>query len=183
MVRERTQLNIKIDPDLLLKLKSEAIKNGKTLTEFVIQQLKDLPDKNYDDQLEKRRLRIEKLLAIDKEAPVKGKQIGTIFSNEGAKEYGETARMEFLAYAKRSNLTIHAALEELDGHLSNYPHANNELIYQILLDTHHLTGLEMTIAYRHGSCAMRSALNDLTNDPLEKLNKAFLNAVITKSLV
>ena len=35
MPRERTQLNINIDPALLIKLKSEAIKQGKTLTDFV----------------------------------------------------------------------------------------------------------------------------------------------------
>ena len=183
MARERTQLNIKIDPDLLLKLKSEAIKSGKTLTEFVVQQLKNMPKKNDEDQLEKRLLKLEKFLMIDKKVPEKGKQIGTIFSDQGAKEYGETARMEFLAYAKKKNLGIHDALEELDRHLLNYPHGDNELIYQILLGTHELTGLEMTIAYRYGSCALRSALNDMTNDPLERLNKAFLDAVITKSLV
>ena len=40
MPRDRTQLNINIDPALLLKLKSEEIKQGKTLTTFVLDHLK-----------------------------------------------------------------------------------------------------------------------------------------------
>ena len=35
MPKERTQLNIKIDPELLIRIKAEAIKNGMTLTDFV----------------------------------------------------------------------------------------------------------------------------------------------------
>ena len=51
MPRERTQLNINIDPALLLKLKSEAIKQGKTLTDFVVEQLKYSPATVSDDSL------------------------------------------------------------------------------------------------------------------------------------
>ena len=182
MPRERTQLNINIDPSLLMKLKSEAIKSGKTLTEFVIEQLKKTPEKSDELLLEERLLRIEKILLLNEEFPKPDKKIGTIFTDQGAKEYGEIARSEFTLHAKKKGLTISKALEELDNYLKNYPYSNPELIFQILLGTHDLTGSEMTIAYRHGSCAMRSALNDWTKEPLEKLNKAFLNAVITKSL-
>ena len=62
MSKERTQLNINIDPDLLLKLKSKAIKEGKTLTEYVTNQLKSVPEKNLEDSLEERLTRIEKFL-------------------------------------------------------------------------------------------------------------------------
>ncbi len=183
MSKERTQLNINIDPDLLLKLKAAAIKDGKTLTEFVTEQLRDVPKNNSEKSLEQRLSRIENFLMLDKEdSSNTTKKIGQIFSDKGAKEYGKVARSAFESFTKKKGLTPTAALQELDNHLKHYPHSNPELIFQILLGTHDLTGLEMTIAYRHGSCAMRSALNDWTNDPLENLNKAFLNAVITRSL-
>ncbi len=182
MPRERTQLNINIDPELLVKLKSEAIKSGKTLTEFVVEQLKKTPEKSSEVCLEERLLKIEKILFFNATPINPDKKIGTIFTDQGAKEYGEVARLEFQKHAKKKGLAIHEALQELDNYLKNYPYSNPELIFQILLGTHDLTGLEMTVAYRHGSCAMRSALNDWTKEPLEKLNKAFLNAVITKSL-
>tara|TARA_Y100001968_G_C19221916_1_gene650157 strand:+ start:445 stop:645 length:201 start_codon:yes stop_codon:yes gene_type:complete len=60
--KDKSQLNIKIDPKLLLRLKSEAIKSGKTLTAFIT----DLLEKDSNnatshiDILEQRLLRIEK---------------------------------------------------------------------------------------------------------------------------
>ena len=119
---------------------------------------------------------------INKSPYTPEKQIGAIFTDEGAKAYGDIARAEFQSHMEKKGLTIHDALQEIDHHLKNNPHSNPELVFQILLGNHILTGLEMTIAYRNGSCAMRSALNDWTQDPLEKLNEAFLNAVKTKSL-
>ena len=40
----------------------------------------------------------------------------------------------------------------------------------------------MTAAYKEGTCAMRSALEEWTNKPREELHDAFLDAVIMKSL-
>ncbi len=182
MAKNRKQLNINIDPALLLKLKSEATKNGKTLTEFVTERLNKLPGKSLEDRLEERLSRLEKILMPEENLPDQDKKIGSIFSDQGAKEYGEVAKVEFESHAKKKGLNIHAALLELEPFLKKYPYSNPELVFQILLGTHQLTGLEMTIAYRHGSCAMRSALNDWSKEPLERLNLAFLNAVITKSL-
>ena len=182
MPKERTQLNINIEPQLLVKLKSEAIKRGKTLTDFVVDQLKQTPETYSELLLEERLLRIEKILLLNEDSPKLDKKIGAIFTDQGAKEYGEIAKSEFESYAKKRGLTRPEALQELAKHLENYPYSNPELIFQILLGTHDLTGFEMTAAYKHGSCSMRSALNDWTKEPLEKLNKAFLNAVITKSL-
>ncbi len=183
MAKERTQLNINIQPELLIKLKSEAIKNGKTLTDFVVEQLsKSSAQSSENDPLEERLLRIEKLLMLDKGSPKQEKNIGTIFTDEGAKRYGEIAKELFETHLKKKGIDTHLGLHEIDEHLKKYPYSNPELIFTILLGNHILTGLEMTIAYRHGSCAMRSALNDWTNDPLEELNKAFLDAVLTKSL-
>ena len=182
MPRERTQLNINIDPALLLKLKSEAIKQGKTLTNFVVDKLKGSAAIVSEENLEQRLLRVEALMGIDHKLPDESNNIGTIFTEEGANEYGEVAKKEFESIAKKKGITIGLALEEVNKCLQKYPYANPELIFQILLGTHQLTGLEMTNAYRNGSCAMRSALNDWSNDPLEALNEAFLRAVKTRSL-
>ncbi len=38
---DKSQLNIKIDPKLLLRLKSKAIKSGKTLTAFITELLEE----------------------------------------------------------------------------------------------------------------------------------------------
>ncbi len=183
MARDRTQLNINIDPELLLKLKAQAIKNGQTLTTFVIEQLTNASElQSNNDQLEKRLLKIEKLLNLDNNPSKDKKTIGTIFTDTGAKKYGEVAKELFDNHRKKRKIDVHFALQELAYHLKQYPHSNPELVFQILLGNHVLTGSEMTLAYKTGSCAMRSALNDWTNSPLEELNDAFLDAVITKSL-
>ena len=62
----RTQLNINIDPKLLARLKSEAIKNGMTLTQFVTLKLSTVDSISTNDALEVRLTRIEKHLAISK---------------------------------------------------------------------------------------------------------------------
>ena len=182
MPRARTQLNINIDPALLAELKSEAIKNGKTLTDLVTEKLRVKTEEYSEKLFESRIMRIEKLLMLDKKSSIKGKDIGSIFTDQGAKEYSEVAKSEFQSHAVKKGLTVKAALIEIDYHLKNYAHSNHELIFQILMGNHQLTGLEMTIAHRHGYCAMRAALADWANDPLEKLNKAYINAVIEKSL-
>ena len=69
--------------------------------------------------------------------------ISAIFTDQGAKEYGEVAKSEFELYAKKKGLTIQDALKEIDDHLKNYPNSNPELVFQILLGNHQLTGLEM----------------------------------------
>ena len=182
MPRERTQLNININPALLLKLKSEAIKQGKTLTDFVVEKLQESAAIVSDDNLEQRLLRVEALMGIDHKLPDESNNIGTIFTEKGANKYGETAKQEFESIVKKRGITLQVGLEEVSKCLQKYPYSNPELVFQILLGTHQLTALEMTIAYRNGSCAMRSALNDWSNEPLEKLNEAFLKAVRTKSL-
>ena len=110
------------------------------------------------------------------------KDIGKIFTDEGAKNYGEIAKRLFELHLKKKGISIEDGLQELATHLQRLPHSSPELVFQILLGNHDLTGLEMTNAYRYGACAMRTALVEWSNDSLEDLNKAFLNAVITKSL-
>ncbi len=186
MAKERTQLNINIDPKLLVKLKSESIKNGKTLTEFVTEKLASISTdstSSSQDSLEQRLTKIENHLNLNNKSYASEKSIGAIFTDEGAKEYGDVSKKLFELHLKKKKLSIGDGLKELSTYLDKLPNSNPELVYQILLGTHALTGKEMTIAYRHGSCAMRTALIEFCNDPLEELNTAFLKAVISKSLV
>ena len=184
MAKERTQLNINIQPELLLLLKSEAIKEGKTLTRYVIDKLNnsEVEPSKYIDSLESRLLKLEQHLDLDKIGSKKKNQLGTIFTDEGARKYGEVAKELFELAAKKKGLSIDNALKELALFLNQHSHSDPELVFQLLLGTHALTGVEMTKAYRLGSCAMRTALCDWAEDTLEELNEAFLNAVITKSL-
>ena len=182
MPRERTQLNIKIDPELLLKIKSAAIKNGMTLTEFVTEKLATVESISKNDALEQRLAKIEQHLNLDKNSSDPEKTIGQIFTDVGAKNYGDIARRLFNSFLIKKGLSKEDGLQELAVILVKLPHSYPELIFQILLGNHDLTGLEMTNAYRNGSCAMRTALVEWSNDSLEDLNEAFLSAVITKSL-
>ena len=187
---EKSQLNIKIDPLLLLKLKAKAIKSGKTLTAFVTELLEQNSIKinNEIDILEQRLLRLEEQLNLkDKDNFHSEKeenldQVNTIFSNTGARKYGEVAKEIFDLHRKEKKLSLKDALEELSNCLANYD-SQPELVFELLSGKHVLTGLEMTDAYRNGSCGMRSALSEWTNSSLEPLNEAFLNAVEVKKLM
>ena len=184
----KAQLNIKIDPQLLLKLKSKAIKRGKTLAAFVTELLEqDSIQATSDIEiLEQRLLRIEELLNLkdnfhsDKEE--NSTQSNTIFSDSGAKKYGEVAKEMFDLHRIEKKLSLRDAFAELSTHLGNHE-SQPELVFELLLGNHELTGLEMTDAYRNGSCGMRSALSEWTNSSLDPLNEAFLNAVEVNNLV
>ena len=185
---DKSQLNIKIDPKLLLRLKSKAIKSGKTLTAFITELLEEGSIKASGDIeiLEKRLLRIEEQLNLkdnlwsDKKEDLN--QAECIFSDSGAKRYGDVAKELFEFHRKEKKLSTKDALGEVSVCLKNYD-SYPELVFQILSGEHVLTGLEMTDAYRNGSCGMRSALSEWTNSSLEPLNEAFLNAVEVKNLV
>ncbi len=186
MAKDRTQLNINIDPELLLKLKSLAIKSGKTLTQFVTEKLSNDSHVDFDDVLEKRLLKIERTLGISnnssEEETNRKSELKEIFSNSGAQEYGRVAKSLFEAEIKAKRISTEDGLKQLAPYLQAHKHSDPELVFQILLGTHQLTGLEMTIAYRKGSCAMRTAMSEWCSDPLEPLNEAFLSAVLTHNL-
>ena len=185
---EKTQLNIKIDPKLLLRLKSRAIKSGKTLTAFVTELLDQgsIEATSAIDLLEHRLLRVEELLNLNdnfhSNKEENSTKSNTIFSNSGAKKYGEVAKELFDVHRKEKKLSLKDAFVELSTCLANYD-SQPELVFEILSGNHVLTGLEMTVAYRNGSCGMRSALSEWTNSSLEPLNEAFLNAVEVKNLL
>ena len=180
MDKKKSQLNIQIDPNLLISLKSEAVKNGKTLSAFVTERLSQSGLEVKDDNLESRLIKIEKQLDSLKNLTLamdaKTKQSTSIFSDIGAKKYGEIAREMFELHRKELRLSFNDAFEELSKHLGNYD-SQPSLVFELLTGNHKLTGLEMTEAYRNGSCGMRSALSDWIKSPLEPLNEAFLNAV------
>ena len=118
--------------------------------------------------------------AFDKEEDLN--QAECIFSDSGAKRYGDVAKELFEFHRKEKKLSLKDATSELSICLGNYD-SQPELVFELLMGNHELTGLEMTDAYRNGSCGMRSALSEWTNSSLEPLNEAFLNAVETKNLV
>ena len=60
----RAQLNIKLDPELLKRVKAHAARQGKTLTEFVIEVLQQAVSED-PISLEARLKRIEERLGID----------------------------------------------------------------------------------------------------------------------
>ena len=182
MAKRRSQLNINIDPELLIKLKNEAIRSGKTLTEYVTNQLSNVSNVPQQSPLEQRLLLIEEHLGISETKPALEQTMGSIFTDEGAKRYGAVAKKLFESSYKKMGITQEKALRELAVHLNCYEHSDPELVFQLLLGNHDLTGLEMTYAYRKGSCAMRSALADWSKETLEELDEAFLSAVVTKSL-
>jgi hypothetical protein len=61
----RSQLNIKIDPDLLQRVKAHATRQGKTDTEFVAQVLMEAVSEDRNASHEERLARIEKHLGLD----------------------------------------------------------------------------------------------------------------------
>ena len=113
MPRERTQLNINIDPELLLRIKSEAIKNGMTLTEFVTRKLANIESRPDNDLLEKRLAKIDRHLNLNENSSDQERTIGSIFSDDGAKNYGEVARRLFDVFLKKKGLSKEDGWEQL----------------------------------------------------------------------
>ena len=187
MTEEESQLNIKIDPKLLLALKLEANKYGKPLEIYITERLNQDLQEDKNNILEKKLLRIEKELNLlnnfKLEIENKLHQRNCIFSDSGAKKYGEVAKQLFDLHKNKKKLSFKDAYRELSKYLENHSSSHPELVLGLLTGNHVLTGLEMTNAYRHGSCGMRSALCEWTKSSLEPLNEAFLNAVDAKKLV
>ena len=64
MVRNRSQLNINIQPELLEKLKVAAIRAGKTITEYVSESIANQMGKSFPDNLNSRILLIEERIDL-----------------------------------------------------------------------------------------------------------------------
>ena len=84
MVKARTQLNINIDPQLLVKLKKEAIKNGLTLKEFVTLKLAEVEESSTNDVIEARLARLERHLNLSHVASIPEDNNASIFTDGGA---------------------------------------------------------------------------------------------------
>ena len=119
MSKERTQLNINIDPKLLLRIKSEAIKNGVTLTEFITKKLEDTKSTSRNNLLEERLSRIEQHLRLDKTSSEQEPIKGSIFTDAGAKTYGDVARRLFNFFVKKKGLSKEDGFKELAVNLEN----------------------------------------------------------------
>ena len=186
MDSKKSQLNVQIDPQLLIRLKSEAIQSGKTLAAFVTDRLEKVSENVKDDILEQRLLRIEQQISSLKKFTSQSEEVDDltrdIFSDKGAKNYGDITKKLFELHREEKKLSFDDAFAELTFYLDKHD-ADSELIYSLLKGNHVLTGKQMTYAYRHGSCGMRSALSEWSNDSLEPLNEAFLNAVETDNLL
>ena len=186
MSEEVDQPDIRIEPDLLIALKFEAIKNGISLSSLINEKLKQFNIETKNEILEQKLLSIEKRLnslsnfklEIENKA---NNNTSSIFSDNGAKKYGEAAKAFFDMYRDKMKLTFNQAFDELLKFLAKYE-GQPELVRSLLSGEHVLTGVEMTDAYRNGSCGMRSALNDWSKTSSEKLNEAFLEAVELEKL-
>ncbi len=147
----------------MIALKSEAINSGKTLTTYVTERLLQSDSEVNDDILEQRLIRIEEKLKLLKkyasDMEDKKNEVTSIFSDDGAKKYGEVARELFDLPRKEKQLSFKDAFGELSSHLLNYD-SHPELVFSLLSGKHDLTGLEMTHAYKNGYCSMRNALNE-----------------------
>ena len=64
MVRNRSQLNINIQSELLEKLKVASIKSGKTITEYVSESITNQIENSFPDNLDSRLLLIEERLGL-----------------------------------------------------------------------------------------------------------------------
>ena len=180
MSTEEYQPNIRIEPDLLIALKLEAIKNGISLSSLINEKLKQFNIEKKNEILEQKLLSIEKRLNslsnFKLEIENKATNTNSIFSDAGAEQYGKAAKDFFDMYRDKMKQTFDQAFDELLKFLAKYE-GQPELVRGILSGKHVLTGLEMTNAYRNGSCGMRSALNDWSKTSSEKLDETFLEAV------
>ena len=185
MSEEKYHPDIRIDPDLLIALKIEAIKNDMSLSSLINQRLKQFQIESKNEILEQKLLSIEtrlnSLSSFKLEIEKKANNRSSIFSDSGAKKYGEAAKKFFDMYRNKMKLTFNQAFDELSKVLAKYE-GQPEMVRALLSGEHVLTGKEMTAAYRMGSCAMRSALNEWCRCSSEELNNAFLDAVIIENL-
>ncbi len=121
MPRERTQLNINIEPELLLRLKSEAIKSGMTLTQFVTSKLSDIEASSSYTILEERLAKIEEHLHLNKQTSDPERNISSIFNDKGAQEYGEVSQRLFELHLQKKSISQEDGLKELSVIINKLP--------------------------------------------------------------
>ena len=103
-----------------------------TLTEFVTRKLENIESISNNDVLEQRLAKIERHLNLDKNSPDPERTIGSIFTDDGAKKYGEVAKSLFDFFLKKKGLSKEDGLQELALKLEKLPNSSPELVFQIL---------------------------------------------------
>ena len=110
MSEEIDHPNIRIEPNLLIALKLEAIKKGISLTSLINEKLKQFHIETKNEILEQKLLNIEKRLNslsnFKLEIENKANNTSSIFSDAGAKKYGEAAKNYFDMYRDKMKLTF-----------------------------------------------------------------------------
>ena len=165
-------------------MQSQAMRSGLTLTEFAIRALSNAIEPSKEERIEESLSKLEATLENFKEAYLPLENSGLIgsirekqFTDQGAKAYSIAAINEFKKHAAIKGLSVGQALDELADITAKYQ-GDLELITQILIGHHELTGLEMSQAVKAtGNCPMMKTLQDWSRDPLLELGKAFVNAM------
>ena len=99
------------------------------------------------------------------------------FTDQGAKVYTKAARYEFQKYAAIKGLDHQHALGELREISFKYQ-GDFDLMEEILMGRHELTGYEMFLAIQKtGNCPMQKTLQEWSEDPLAALCKVFVEAI------
>ena len=77
-----------------------------TLTEFVTKKLSNIPSKLTDNSLGERLTKIEKLLNLDQHSSNLEPKIGSVFTDQGAKKYGEVAKALLNLHRKKKDYLL-----------------------------------------------------------------------------
>ena len=171
----RTQLNINIDPRLMLLLKQNAIKSGKTISEFVVDAITHevnnaVIDRSIEDRLSSVEQRISSL--EDLSSIASGKKKITLFTDFEAKNCNEFIKGVFQEEVKRKKYKSDKdAWNDFIGYIDCFEQWND--IYTLRLkealfikDGDLLTSSEMN-SFTHGKtcpCPIRSGLINWINN-------------------
>ena len=171
----RTQLNINIDPQLMVKLKQNAIKSGKTISEFVVNAItKEVNNAFIDRSLEDRLSSVEqRISSLENSSSIaSGKKKITPFTDIEAKNCNEFIKGVFQEEVKRKKYKSDKdAWNDLIGYIDCFEHWND--IYTLRLkevlfikDGDLLTSSEMN-SFTHSKtcpCPIRTGLINWINN-------------------
>ena len=125
----RTQLNVNIDPQLLARLKSAAIREGKTISQFVseslILQLEDTPPLTIDSKLDLVEKRLKTIEASIFQLASADSQI-IKYSEEDVEKFNQFVKLVFTKETKRKQYrSSKDAWEELIVYINCFEQWNN----------------------------------------------------------
>ncbi len=181
----KAPLRIDISSDLLNSLKGHAIRSGLTLQDLVqkilLNGLFELQAGNISSASlvnEQQSLQIPLVDPVSFGMSQTNQGLsGKRFTDAGAKAYAQAARTEFQKHSAIKGLELDLALKQLPDIVAKYQ-GDLDLITQILIGRHELTGDEMVQAiHGTGNCPMMKALQEWTGEPLAALSKVFVDAI------